>query len=194
MLEAPLFRTILIALSLLVAPAAKATDVSPTVSRYIYQDLMTWINAPRIVAAVLEQNLRNRDLPEADISSHQTIWQNETDIKAAVTNGEARTTPLSDLLREHKRKSKGRISEIIVIDRKNLTVASTRDTSDIWHGDQPIFEHTYFKGSGAIYVGDIRLDDTTQTHRGQVSFALTEPATGDVIGAVAVGLNADAFN
>ena len=66
-------------------------------------------------------------------------------------------------------------------------------TSDYWQGDEAKVQKTFGAGAGAVFVDEIELDESTQTYQGQVSFALTDPASGEVIGAVTIGLAASAF-
>lgn len=188
-----MLRSTLVALSLLTAPTVRAAEVPPAMSQYIYDDLMSWINHRRIVSAVTEQNARNHGLNEAEILAQDAAWRAEfasTDrpLVDTLLNGS-----LSAFLRKHQEQSRGRITEVIVMDNKGLNVASSGVTSDYWQGDEAKFRETYFRGSGAVFVDKVTLDESTQTYQGQVSFALTDPATGIVIGAITVGLNASAF-
>lgn len=66
-------------------------------------------------------------------------------------------------------------------------------TSDYWQGDEAKFQKSFEMGPGAFFIDDIELGESRQTYRGQVSFAITDPASGDVVGAITIGLNAAAF-
>jgi len=89
--------------------------------------------------------------------------------------------------------SGGQITEVFVMDAHGLNVASSGVTSDYWQGDEAKFQKTFLAGTGAMFVDDIELDESTQTYLGQVSIVLTDPDTGAVIGAMTIGLNAQMF-
>ena len=188
-----MFRSALIALSVIAAPPLAAAEVPPAMSQYIYEELMAWVNDVRIVAAVAEQNKRTSTLTEAEIIARDNTWRQEvgqadTPMIDAVLNA-----PLSGFLREHMAKSQGRITEVFVMDSKGLNVASSGVTSDYWQGDEAKFQQTFPKGAGAVFIDQIELDESTQTYQGQVSFSVTDPASGEVVGAITVGLDASAF-
>ncbi len=188
-----MFRSTLVALSLLTAQTAFAADVPPAMTQYIEGDLMGWVNDPVIVAAIKEQNVRTASLSSDEIIAQDTDWRaqvggTDTPLISAVLDA-----PLSAFLTEHLEKSGGRILEVFVMDHVGLNVAASNVTSDYWQGDEAKFQKTYGAGAGSIFVDDVELDESTQAYQGQVSFAVTDPASGDVIGAITVGLNASAF-
>jgi hypothetical protein len=39
----------------------------------------------------------------------------------------------------------------------------------------------------------VEFDESTQTYQGQISVAISDPDTGDVVGAITVGVNVDAL-
>ncbi|MFK7835792.1 MAG: hypothetical protein AB8B60_06200 [Sulfitobacter sp.] len=188
-----MFRSTLTALSLLVAPAAFATEVPPAMSQYIYDDLMAWVNDAQIVAAVRAQNEETRGMSESDILARDTAWREEVGKPSQPMIDDVLNAPLSAFLREHLNQSGGRITEVFVMDSVGLNVASSGITSDYWQGDEAKFLETYPKGAGTVFIDQIELDESTQTYQGQVSFAVTDPDSGAVVGAITVGLDAGAF-
>ena len=99
--------------------------------------------------------------------------------------------PTSDFLRRHVEGSDGIMTEVFLMDGRGLNVAASDTTSDYWQGDEEKFSETYGLGAGSIHVSDIEYDDSTQTYQGQVSITIVDPASGEVIGAATVGLNAE---
>ena len=188
-----MFRTTLFAISILAAPVLRAADVPPEMSSYIYGDLKSWVNDARIVAAVKQQNQRTSSLTEDDIIARDNTWRAEVGQASSPMIEGVLNAPLSEFLRERLALSDGRITEIFVMDGKGLNVAASGITSDYWQGDEAKFQETYGKGAGAVFIDEIELDESTQLYQGQVSFAVTDPATGAVIGAITVGLDAGAF-
>ncbi|MFC6638250.1 hypothetical protein GV827_13595 [Sulfitobacter sp. JBTF-M27] len=188
-----MLRSTLFALSVLVAPVANAADVPPAMSQYIYDDLMTWINDTRIVAAVTAQNSQTSRLSQDDIIARDNAWRAEVGQSSTPMIDGVLNAPLSAFLREHLEKSGGRITEVFVMDGKGLNVAASGVTSDYWQGDEAKFQETYSKGAGSVFIDEVELDESTQTYQGQVSYAVTDPVSGAVVGAITVGLDAGAF-
>ena len=79
------------------------------------------------------------------------------------------------------------------MDAVGLNVAASAVTSDYWQGDEDKFLKTYPMGPGAVHFSDVEFDESTQTYQAQISIALTDPATGSVVGAMTVGVVADAL-
>lgn len=183
----------LFALPFLTASMAQAADVPPAMSAYIYDDLMTWVNDAQIVSAIQAQNTQTGGLTETDILARDTAWRAEVGQTSRPTIDPVINAPLSAFLREHLEKSGGRITEVFVMDGVGLNVAASDVTSDYWQGDEAKFTETYAKGSGSVFIDEIELDESTQTYQGQVSFAITDPNSGEVVGAITVGLNAEFF-
>ncbi|MEW9922079.1 hypothetical protein AB2B41_20935 [Marimonas sp. MJW-29] len=188
-----MIRATLFALSVLAAPMVRAADVPPEMSSYIYNDLMRWVNDPQIVAAVRQQNLRTAALTEDEIIARETTWRAEVGQASSPMIDGVLNAPLSAFLKERVALADGRITEVFVMDGKGLNVAASGVTSDYWQGDEAKFQQTFGKGAGAVFIDEIELDESTQLYQGQVSFAVTDPDTGAVIGAITVGLDAGAF-
>ncbi|KIN65036.1 hypothetical protein Z946_3933 [Sulfitobacter noctilucicola] len=188
-----MFRKALLGFTLLLAPVAQAAEVPPAMSQYIYDDLMAWVNDAEIVQAIQAQNSAMGALSQDDIILRDEMWRAQVSTPVAPLVNEVMNAPLSTFLRVHQEKSAGLITEVFVMDRNGLNVAASTITSDYWQGDEAKFQETFGKGSGSVFVDEIELDESTQTYQGQVSFAVTDPASGEVVGAITVGLNASAF-
>ncbi|MEP0701455.1 MAG: hypothetical protein ABJC67_08925, partial [Lentilitoribacter sp.] len=106
---------------------------------------------------------------------------------------EVMTRDLSVFLGQQVEASGGRITEIFVMDALGLNVAASDVTSDYWQGDEAKYSESYGAGPGAVFVDAVEFDESAQSYQGQVSVSLTDPATGEVVGAMTIGLNAEAF-
>jgi hypothetical protein len=79
--------------------------------------------------------------------------------------------------------------EIFVMDNQGANVALTDKTSDYWQGDEAKFQKSYNNGAGAIFIDDVKFDDSTQAYLVQVSVPVKD---GDkVIGAITAGIDLD---
>jgi len=86
------------------------------------------------------------------------------------------------------------ITEIILMDAVGLNVAVSHVTSDYWQGDEAKHQDTYGVGPDAVHFSEIELDESTQRYQGQISVTLVDPASGEAIGAVTIGVDAQALS
>lgn len=182
---------ILLCTCALPAFATDTGDADAKARAYAAQALASWAADPAIIAAVREQNTRHTALTQADIDQLDQAWMAELGKSVQPTIGSVLTSPPSDLLRAQVEAAAGLMTEVFVMDSLGLNVAASGATSDYWQGDEAKFSETYSKGAGAIHVSDVEFDESSQIYQIQVSFSLTDPADGAVIGAVTVGLNAE---
>ena len=100
---------------------------------------------------------------------------------------------LSGYLRQQKDSAGGLVTEVFVMDNRGLNVGQSDVTSDYWQGDEAKWQKTYSAGPNAIFVDEVEMDESTQTFQSQLSMSIVDPATGEVIGAITVGINVDAL-
>lgn len=186
----------LLALSLSLASALPALAAEPaelqTKARdYAVAALASWATDPGLIAAVLDQNQRHSGLTQTDIDSLDTKWMAELGQTVQPTITAVVQSETSDLLRAKVEDAAGLVTEAFIMDAKGLNVAASAATSDYWQGDEAKFTDTYPKGAQAIHLSEVDFDESTQVYQIQVSFTLTDPADGAVIGAVTVALNAE---
>jgi hypothetical protein len=74
-----------------------------------------------------------------------------------------------------------------------LNVAASAMTSDMWQGDEAKFTETYSIGAGAVHFSEVELDESTQRYQAQISLTIVDPASGEPIGAMTVGVDAEAL-
>jgi hypothetical protein len=79
------------------------------------------------------------------------------------------------------------------MDQHGLNVAASAMTSDMWQGDEAKFTETYSMGAGAVHFSEVELDESTQRYQAQISVTIVDPATGEPIGAMTVGVDAEAL-
>lgn len=141
---------------------------------------------PVIVAAVKAENARGKTLEQVQATDQE--WRKTAGI-----------TPFMKALMEspcgqylHKvQEAKPFLAEVFVMDNLGANVAMTDKTSDYWQGDEPKFTESYKDGKGAVHIGKVKFDDSTQSYLVQVSVPVRE---GDqVIGAITIGVDLDAL-
>ncbi len=155
------------------------------------EDVKGWIGDPVVIDAVKMQNEKNASLGQADIDELDKQWRAETSAASQPMIDEVLGRDLSSLLKQKSEESEGLITEIFVMDNKGLNVGQSGITSDYWQGDEAKWQETYSAGKDAIHLGDVELDESTQTYQSQLSLPVVDAADGSVIGAVTVGINVE---
>lgn len=145
-----------------------------------------------MIAEVAAQNARHENLTAPEIAAMDDTWRTEVRQSERPLIDSIPGNALSAYLTRRALESNGLITEVFVMDQTGLNVGQNVLTSDYWQGDEPKFQQTYGVGAGSVHVSDITLDSSTETYQGQVSLPLTD-ASGAVIGAATIGLNAQNF-
>lgn len=151
-----------------------------------------WLSNPIVIEQVKVQNTKHADLSEADIISLDKQWRAETSASDQPMIKTILGNELSVYLNQVKEKSAGLYTEIFVMDNKGLNVGQSDTTSDYWQGDEAKWQKTYLMGADSIHVGEIEMDESSQQFQSQVSMPVVN-SSGEVIGAVTVGINVDAL-
>ena len=185
-------KSLLLATALgLVAGAASANDFEPSMRYYTENEVLVWTSDPVLIDAIRKQNRRHAELSDADITALDRRWQAEVNAESRPTIDGVLSNPASDFLRDRQAASAGVISEVFVMDNRGLNVAASAATSDYWQGDEAKFTETFGRPAGTMHVSDVEFDASTQSYLGQVSLPIIDPDTGQSIGAITVGLNAE---
>lgn len=182
----------LTAMALAGAPALGQSQPDPSefadeVTAVVQGELQLWINDPLIIYAILESNELNAGLTEADIKRLDETWIAEEGAGPMIWDLLDRQASI--LMRDRRELSNGVITEIILMDRFGLNVGISDPTTDYYQGDEAKYKQTYLKGPGAVFVDKIQYDESTRKYQTQVSMSVTDPATGQAIGAVTFGID-----
>lgn len=181
-------------LSLVVfAAPVLAGDDHAAMQGFVDDTVMAFAQAPEIIAAVAAQNAVTAGYDQAKIDALDVSWQAEIGAADQPTIAPVLDNAASDFLRAQVETAKGTLTEVFVMDAQGLNVAASGITSDYWQGDEAKFQETYPNGAGAIHFGDIEFDESTNSYQAQISLTLSDPASGEAIGAMTVGVNAEAF-
>ncbi|PJE30811.1 hypothetical protein SAMN06297129_3338 [Pseudooceanicola antarcticus] len=178
-------------LTLCFGTGAQANPYDASMRDYLEAEVLLWVFDPIVIEAIRDQNARHGTMPQAEIDALDQQWRAEVGTGDQPLVDAVLGHPASDFLRARSTESAGAISEIFLMDANGLNVAATGPTSDYWQGDEAKFQDTFSVGPGAVHVGDVEFDESTQAYLGQISVSVTDPDTREVIGAVTIGLNAD---
>ena len=183
--------TALVALTAFSA-AAQDAHVAP-VTDYIETNVKPWLSDPVLVDAVKAQNAQNANLAQADIDALDKKWRAETEGSSKEMIDGVLGNALSQFLKAKQQEAGGLITEVFVMDNKGLNVGQSDVTSDYWQGDEDKWSQTYGAGPDAIFIDGAEKDESTQMLQSQGSIAIKDPASGEAIGAITVGINLDAL-
>lgn len=157
---------------------------------YAERQLSTWLDNPDLIAAVRAQNAANADITQAEIDALDLDWRAQTKVEgggpliASLMN-----RPVSKWLLEQQTATAGLVTEVFVMDNKGLNVAQSEVTSDYWQGDEAKWKETYGNGGGSYHISEVEFDESTGFYQSQASIPITDPATGELIGAITFGIN-----
>jgi hypothetical protein len=177
----------------LAASVVQAQDFHGAMRAYYEEHIAAWAADPVLVEAIRAQNARNAALTQAEIDALDQTWRSEVEAASAPTIATVIENAAAAFLRTRMAEAGGVITEAFVMDAHGLNVAASNVTSDYWQGDEPKFTETFPKGPGAIHLSEVEFDDSSQSYQGQLSVPVVDAATGEVVGALTVGLEAEAL-
>lgn len=180
-------------LGLATAQAASANDFQPAMRAFMEGEVATWAASEAIVDAIRAQNARTGGYDQAQIDALDATWRAEVGTANTPTISPVLSDPVSDFLRERVAQSGGRITEVFVMDARGLNVAVSDVTSDYWQGDEEKFTETFGVGPDAVHFSDVELDESTQRYQAQISITISDPSTGQAIGAMTIGVDAESL-
>jgi hypothetical protein len=186
-------KTLSLAMLLSLLPGLTAAGaIEDSMKAFVDTEVRSTLVDPVLVVALNGANAASTAFSPNDILTLDDQWRAEIGKDSALIKGIAESA-MSDRLRDLVQASGGKITEVIVMDAQGLNIAVSTVTSDYWQGDEDKHKLTYGVGPNAVHVSEIELDESTQSYQAQVSFTITNPATGLAIGAATIGLNAESF-
>ncbi|WP_439155000.1 hypothetical protein [Yoonia sp.] len=181
-------------LAMLVAcQAALADEFTPALRDYLNTNISQWATDPVILDVLRTANAETAGYDLARINALDMTWRAEVGMPETPVITPVLTNNAADFLRDRVAASDGVIAEIFIMDQVGLNAAASSVTSDMWQGDEEKFIQTYQVGAGATHIAEVEFDESTQTYLGQVSISISDPKTGDLLGAMTIGLNAEAL-
>lgn len=168
-----------------------ANEFAEAIKLHADSQVKTWLVDPTLVGAVKAQNAANAQLTQSDIDKLDQAWRAETAARARPMIDKVLANPLSVFLKNKEAASQGLYTELFVMDNKGLNVGQSQVTSDYWQGDEDKWTQSYGKGAGAIHISDVEEDESTQTYQSQLSLPIADPDSGEVIGAITIGINVE---
>lgn len=172
-------------------PALAADEHVAPMKELAATKVAAWAADPQVIAAINAQNVKHASISQGEIDKMDKTWRAEVKSGGGAMTKTVLSNALSGYLKKVKANGAGLYTEIFVMDNKGLNVGQSDTTSDYWQGDEAKWKKTYSMGPKAVHVGKISTDESSQALQSQLSMAITDPATGKVIGAVTIGINVD---
>lgn len=186
-------KTLAILAAIVTAAPAVAGEYDAAARAFLDAEIRPWAASPMLIDAIRQQNGTTSALSQTEVEQLDSLWQAELGSARTPTISVVVDGPLASLLRDQIARTGGAITEIIVMDARGLNVAASAITSDYWQGDEDKFSQTVPYGPEAVHLGEIEFDDSVQDYQLQISFSLADPVSGEVVGAMTVGVLADAL-
>ncbi len=156
---------------------------------YAEEQLSKWLENEQLIQAIRDQNEAHRGLNQAQIDQLDQDWRAQRKADAKPLINRLLSQPASEWLRGQQAETANFVTEVFAMDNHGLNVAQSVETSDYWQGDEAKWQLTYGNGSGDIHISEVEFDESTGSYQSQVSMPITDPATGEMIGAITFGVN-----
>lgn len=181
------------AFSLAISTVALAQDaeIKAKAQDYTKSQVGKWVADADVVAALNAANAANASYDQSKIDELDKQWRAEVGAAAHPLIDQIMASPASAKAKSWCDGAGGVVTEIILMDNKGLNVGICDPTSDYWQGDEAKYQNTFPKGAGAVFVDEVEQDASTQKFQVQSNMTVVDPATGQPIGAVTVGLDAE---
>lgn len=188
-----MYRAAIAAVAIAAASSAAANDFAPAMSAYLDAEIRSRSQSRVLIDAIAAQNTRTAGYDQPRIDALDTAWRTEVGTSETPALTTVMENAAADFHRSRVGISGGQITEVFIMDARGLNVAASALTSDMWQGDEAKFTKTFSAGPDAFHFSEVELDDSTQRYRGQISLTITDPASGAPIGAMTVGVDAEAL-
>lgn len=181
------------ALSVAISTASFAdeAEIKTKAEDFTKSEVAKWVADAAVVAAINAANAANASYDQGKIDELDKQWRAEVGAAARPLIDQVMASPASAKARGWCEGAGGVVTEIILMDNKGLNVGICDATSDYWQGDEAKYQNTFAKGAGSVFVDDVEQDSSTQKFQVQSSMTVVDPASGQAIGVVTVGLDAD---
>lgn len=173
------------------ASVADEAEIKAKAESYTKTEVAKWVADADVIAALNAANAANASYDQGKIDALDKQWRDEVGAAARPLIDQVMGSAASAKAKSWCDGAGGVVTEIIVMDNKGLNIGICDATSDYWQGDEAKYTNTFTKGAGAVFVDDVEQDSSTQKFQVQASMTVVDPASGQPIGVVTVGLDAE---
>lgn len=180
-----MFAAALAALALAFAFTATAGVGAPAKVRLLANSQLKALGTERVVVEAVKKANAKQLTPER-IKELDAEWVAAPDLTPFMRS--LMENDCGKFLRE-LRTERPYLAEVFVMDNRGATVAMSRRTTDYWQGDEPKWQESYKGGKGAVFIDEIKLDDSAKSYTAQVSVPVVDGK--HVIGAMTFSVDVD---
>jgi hypothetical protein len=173
------------------ASTGGANEYASQLKKVLDEKVRPWMSDAVVVESIRAQNDANASLDQVGIDALDQEWRSEAGAGGGAMIDGVLANALSEHLKTKKAANGELFTEIFVMDNRGLNVGQSDVTSDYWQGDEAKWQETFGAGADAYFIDEIEFDDSSEMFQAQVSAAITDPATGEPIGAITFGVNVE---
>lgn len=173
--------------------AVAENEFEPQLLEMFESQIRPILTEPLVLDAVAAQNAEHAGLSDADITALDEQWREAAAAGGGGVVDEVLGRELSAYLQQIQGDSDGMITEIFVMDNRGLNVGQSAVTSDYMQGDEAKWQETFLVGPDAVFVDELEFDESADAFQTQVSGTIVDPATGEPVGAITVGVNVESL-
>lgn len=170
---------------------ADEQEIKDKAKSFAESEVANWVTDVDVVTALNAANAANKNYDQAKIDELDLQWRAEVGAAAHPLIDMVLATPASSKAKSWCDGSGGLVTEVIIMDDKGLNIGICDPTSDYWQGDEAKFQKSFGAGAGAIFVDEVEQDGSSQKFQVQTSMTIVDPANGQPIGAITIGLDAE---
>ncbi len=175
------------------ATSLSANEFEGAMQDFLNNNIAKWAMDPVITTAIDAQNAVTAGYDQTQIDDMDQLWRAQVGMDNADIINDVLNNDAAAFLRQQVASADGAITEVFIMDARGLNVAASDATSDYWQGDEAKFQQTYGVGPSAVHFGEVEMDESTEELQAQVSMTITDQTTGEIIGALTVGINLNAL-
>ncbi|WP_438991711.1 PDC sensor domain-containing protein [Lentibacter sp.] len=172
-----------------VSSALSANEFAEDLNRLAQSTIQGWTTETVVIETLRQQNNETAQLSEDDILALDAKWRAETASGGPLINS-LLANDLSSYLKTLVAEGQLVYSEIFITDARGLNAGQSGVTSDYWQGDESKWQVPF--GTGAVHIGEVEFDESTQTYQCQVSLPIKEGS--QLIGVITVGVDLEHLN
>lgn len=185
-----LIHTSLLCATLLAAPAAQAEEIPAR----LIEEVRSWVQEPTVLITLQDRKQRVSAMHQSDIDALDADWRRQRESRKRPLIAQLVGAPLSTFLLRQQVKAGGQFIEVFVMDVRGLNAGISAVTSDYWQGDEAKFQKTFDVGPDAVHFSDVEIKDATGHRAQQFSMTVTDPKTGEKLGAITAEVNLNIAN
>lgn len=161
------------------------------IAEMIAPSLQRWSQLPHVLDTLVEHNELNRSLTKGDIARREQVWDEAFGQRSYDSVEAWVDETLSEEMAGWVAASDGVLLQIILLDARGFTVATSAMTADFWVGNTSVYQQAIEQQPGQLVFDPVRFYRATERFNAHVSVVIEHPDTGETLGVLSVGVNVE---